>query len=234
MKVFISWSGNLSHSLALQLKDWLPLVLPFTKPYVSSEDVDKGARWSTDIAGELEAAAFGILCVTPVNVGEPWINFEAGALSRSLDKSRVCPLLAGLRPAEIDRRSPLLQFQAAVFEKNDTWNLVQTIQKAANEDNPYTAKQFDVWWPSLEREVQGLMKRVGQAPTVQTQQGKPRVEAMLDELLELARGEQRERAAAHYTFETLTKMRSLAAGERELANQQAYDLEQETRALLEH
>src|SRR6266403_3949719 len=100
MKVFISWSGPISNKVAVLLRDWLPSVIQAVEPYVSSEDIDKGARWSTDIAKELEAAHFGILCITPDNISAPWINFEAGALSKALDKSKVVPLLVGVKKSE--------------------------------------------------------------------------------------------------------------------------------------
>lgn len=97
MKVFISWSGNKSHHVALVFRDWLPSVIQSIKPYVSSEDIDKGARWSTDIATELENSTFGILCVTKDNINAPWLSFEAGALSKTMDKSFVSPFLFDIR-----------------------------------------------------------------------------------------------------------------------------------------
>ena len=68
LKVFISWSGEESHKTALVLREWLPSVIQSITPYVSSEDIDKGTRWASDIAGELDESSFGILCVTKVGV----------------------------------------------------------------------------------------------------------------------------------------------------------------------
>ena len=73
VKVFISWSGDTSLKVAQLLRDWLPYVINAIEPYVSSEDIDKGARWSTDIAKELEDSTFGILCVTRDNLNAPWL-----------------------------------------------------------------------------------------------------------------------------------------------------------------
>ena len=64
MKVFISWSGDTSHNVALALREWLPSVLQSVEPYVSSEDIDKGARWSAEIGYQLNDTDFGILRVT--------------------------------------------------------------------------------------------------------------------------------------------------------------------------
>ena len=75
MKVFISWSGNKSHKVGLVFREWLPAVIQSLEPYVSSEDIDKGARWSSDIAKELEDSTFGILC----------INFLTSSFSKTVD-----------------------------------------------------------------------------------------------------------------------------------------------------
>ena len=68
MKVFLSWSGEQSHRVAVVFRDWFPSVIQSLVPYISSEDIDKGARWSTDIAQELVDSTFGILCVTQDNL----------------------------------------------------------------------------------------------------------------------------------------------------------------------
>lgn len=154
MKVFLSWSGTKSHKLALTLRDWLPSVIQSVEPYVSSEDIDKGARWSTDIAKELEDSGFGILCVTKENLNAPWLTFEAGALSKKLDKSYVSPFLFDIKRAEIT--GPILQFQSTVFEKEDVKKLVYTINKALGDEKlaeTRLEKTFEVWYPNLEKEL---------------------------------------------------------------------------------
>ena len=68
MKVFISWSGKRSKALAVALKEWLPLILQYAKPWVSEKDISAGDRWAQAIAGELESSNFGILSITPENL----------------------------------------------------------------------------------------------------------------------------------------------------------------------
>jgi TIR domain-containing protein len=124
MKVFWGWSGETSHKIALALHNWLPRVIQAIKPYISSEDIAKGARWSTEIANELQTTNYGIICVTKENIGSPWINFESGALSREIGKSFVTPFLFQLKPSDI--QGPLAQFQA-VNEKDEMLKLVSSI-----------------------------------------------------------------------------------------------------------
>ncbi|MGA9601795.1 MAG: toll/interleukin-1 receptor domain-containing protein [Methylocystis sp.] len=88
-KVFISWSGEASHSIATTLHEWLPVILQNIKPFISSEDLRKGGRWGKDLAEQLQHTNFGIICLTPSNLESPWILFEAGALSKFIDESHV-------------------------------------------------------------------------------------------------------------------------------------------------
>ncbi|MFC5290705.1 hypothetical protein ACFPM7_26930 [Actinokineospora guangxiensis] len=188
MKVFISWSGSLSRKVAEILREWIPSVLQSVDPYVSSEDIDKGARWSSDIASELEGSNFGILCVTKDNLSAPWLNFEAGALSKLFETSRVSPFLFGVdRP---DVTGPLLQFQSTVFEHDDILKLIRSIN--ATSDAPLEPSRlemvFEVWWPRLEERLKSTLT----ATVASTEaEDKRSVEDVLDEVLELVRSQQK-------------------------------------------
>ena len=190
MKVFLSWSGSRSHKVAIVFRDWLPSVIQELVPYVSSEDIDKGARWSTDIAKELEDSTFGILCVTHDNINAPWLTFEAGALSKTMDKTLVCPFLFDIKRSEVD--GPILQFQSTIFEKEDLKKLVRALNKACEKSGlsaDRLEKAFEVWYPTLETELNKLHEKstdrhdelvVGEVQS-------PKAQEILEEILELSR-----------------------------------------------
>ncbi|HEX8265309.1 MAG TPA: hypothetical protein VF596_07770 [Pyrinomonadaceae bacterium] len=59
MKIFISWSGERSHQVAQALFSWLPKVIQTIEPFLSSENIESGSRWHTEIASQLESTNFG-------------------------------------------------------------------------------------------------------------------------------------------------------------------------------
>ena len=190
MRVFLSWSGSRSHKVALVFREWLPSVIQDIVPYVSSEDIDKGARWSTDIAKELSNSQFGILCVTRENMNAPWLTFEAGALSKQVEKSFVNPFLFDIKRSELG--GPLLQFQSTIFEKEDLKKLVVTLNKSCG-DHGLTGERldraFEVWYPPLEEELNALAKTdITNEDTDLTKQVQlPDTQQILEEILELTR-----------------------------------------------
>ncbi len=192
MKVFISWSGNKSHRVGLVFREWLPSVIQSLEPYVSSEDIDKGARWSTDIAKELEDSTFGILCVTKDNLHAPWLSFEAGALSKTMDKAFVTPFLFDIKRSEVN--GPILQFQSTIFEKEDIKKLIHTLNKACGESGiPETMldKAFEVWYPTLENELNGLKEIDEQIDSDIKAESNTHSSEIIEEILELSRDNQK-------------------------------------------
>jgi hypothetical protein len=188
MKVFLSWSGEQSHKVAVVFRDWFPSVIQSLVPYVSSEDIDKGARWSTDIATELEDSTFGILCVTKENLTAPWLTFEAGALSKTMDKSFVSPFLFNIKRSEVD--GPILQFQSTVFEKEDIKKLLKTLNKACGEEkltDERLDKAFEVWYPTLEDELNKIQEPIVAGEVEEKGNNEPPANEILEEILELSR-----------------------------------------------
>ena len=131
MKVFISWSGPLSEKLGEEMRNWLPIVLQSISPYFTPSDVEKGSRWLQEVTNELSESQVGILCVTPDNIHSDWLLFEAGALSKTMDQSRVCTILFGIKPTDL--AGPLKQFQATPFTRDDIFKMVSTINSCLQE-----------------------------------------------------------------------------------------------------
>lgn len=156
MQVFISWSGNRSRDVAAALRDWLPGVINSVEPFVSSEDVYAGSRWQTEINDQLDQTNFGIVCVTAANQREPWLHFEAGALAKAVDISRVVPLAIDLKPSDV--QPPLGQFQAQPLTQGGIAALIKSLNAA--DPKPLSELQLDkalrVWWPELEKALAAL------------------------------------------------------------------------------
>jgi transposase-like protein len=84
--------------------------------------------------------------------------FEAGALSKSIDKSHVCPILFGVSPADIE--GPLKQFQLTSFDKGDLKQLLTTLNGRLQDGRiaPKTLETiFDKWWPDLLDKVSNIL-----------------------------------------------------------------------------
>ena len=184
MKVFISWSGPLSKKLGEAFRKWLPAVLQTVQPYFTPDDIEKGNRWASEIANELEGSAVGILCLTKENLEKPWIMFEAGALAKHLDKARVCPILFGVEPTDLT--GPLVQFQATPFTKDEVKKLITTINNQNAEqrlDADVLDPVFEMWWPRLEEQVGKILAKATDASGASVRKDRD----LLEEILELSR-----------------------------------------------
>lgn len=169
MKVFVSWSGQRSQALGVALHDWIPLVLHYAEPWLSQADIEAGQRWAEQVAKELEASNFGIICVTKENVASPWILFEAGALAKSMQGSRVIPLLLDLEIRDI--AGPLAQFQAKKVEKAGMLEVIQSLNQLAPHPVPEDrmTQLFDALWPELEKKITAVPKASAQVKHVRPQ-----------------------------------------------------------------
>jgi hypothetical protein len=184
----LRWSGDRSKAIAEVLREWLPSVLQSVKPYFSPDDIVKGARWSVDIASQLDECQFGIICLTKTNLLAPWIQFEAGALAKNLDKARVIPLLVGVAPADVS--GPLTQFQMAAFGLTEIRRVLRAINAQLPDplDQTVLESTLTMWWPKLEERIKAIPEDIAPTAASAASTKHSRTERqLLEELLELVR-----------------------------------------------
>ncbi len=154
MNLFLSWSGPRSKHIAESLRNWIPKVLQAVKPWMSDQDISMGARWSPEITKKLEDSKVGVICLTPENQHNPWLMFEAGALSKTVDHTYVCPYLFDLQPAQLS--GPIAQFQAALANNEGTLEMIKTLNKSLEGlhiPSPRIDEIFEMWWSKLEEQL---------------------------------------------------------------------------------
>jgi hypothetical protein len=155
MKVFLSWSGKTSREVAQALHDWLPYVIQAVKPFISTGDIDKGRRWTDALASELDETGYGVLVITQDNFDKPWIHFEAGAISKAVDRAYVSPFLFNIEPTRLV--GPLAQFHATINDPEDILKLLSSInnQLPENERLPFEVlnREFELLWPDLKKKL---------------------------------------------------------------------------------
>jgi len=187
--------------LAEALRDWLPNVLQLVQPYMSAIDMQMGARWNVDLTQELQTAKLGIICVTSENQHAPWMIFESGALSKTVDPQCVIPYLLNMRLSEL--QGPLVQFQAAMTERDDTFRVVSSVNRALGTlalSDDGLERSFSKWWPDLESTIAKIppIKR-GPPPRSERE--------MLEEVLTLVRSSIREQVESNTSAEAVARQR---------------------------
>ena len=157
MKVFLSWSGAAERDFALFLREWLQLVIQAVKPWMSDKDIAKGSLSMAELGVALEGTSFGIVVLSAANQHSPWINFEAGAISKSVGQAKVVPLLLDL--AKTDVTGPLSQFQAVdAAEKTEVLALLEAVNTQLSEPlpPPRLARFLDREWDDFAARLAGF------------------------------------------------------------------------------
>jgi hypothetical protein len=160
MKILLSWSGSQSKAVAAALRQWLPTVIPGVDPWMSQEDISKGRSWFISLLDALSDVRACVICVTPQNVHAPWIHFEAGAIACKKDDAHVFSYLVGV-PSNLVSATPLGQYQWTLCDKDDTWRLVKSVNKALGgeaHDEGLLETQFKQKWRQLKQRVEAVLQ----------------------------------------------------------------------------
>ena len=189
MKVFLSWSKDLSRDVAQYFAEWLPGVIQeCSSPFISS-DIDKGEPWFETITGNLGSTDLGLVFITAENQDAVWLNFEAGAMLNKFGKSGVCPILVGLKKGDYD--GPLKNLQLTELgNEADVKLLLATINKKCSNplDQSVLDRMLGVFWGDLQTNISGLISTHAKTKTGHPTSAKRNMDDKVDELLSLMRG----------------------------------------------
>lgn len=186
MKVFISWSGELSQKISEELKKWLQQCIQSLEVFYSKDDIEKGEYWSTRLSEELRDTNFGIVCLTPENINSQWIYYESGAISKMIE-SKVATIVVGMNITDV--KGPLSRFQNTKLEKEDMYKLLQSINSSISKplDENILKTSFDAFWPGFYKEITNIVETVTDKEGAKNP--KVNVPETVEEILQLVRNQ---------------------------------------------
>jgi hypothetical protein len=188
LRVFISWSGEASCQAARSIKSWLADMFDGVESFMSDVDIDAGSRGLKDIEEALKGTTFGIIVVTRENQHRPWVTFEAGAISKTVDtakENRVAPILIDLSSTELS--GPLTQFQYQEATQEGLRRVARSIGRAAGALDDSVMRRFNSFWPQLERDLIAARKESPVDDASPTRSLEDMVAEVLEHVRELTR-----------------------------------------------
>lgn len=183
-QVFLSWSGTRSRSVAIALKKWLEeQIFESLAAWMSDRDIAMGSLNHPSIEENLDRLDAAILVLTVANQSSPWVNYEAGALSRQFkaNKRLVIPLLIDGESMD-ELRPPLNQFQGQTLTREGVHRILETLCEVQGIDKQKASVRLESHWDSLESEITRIL-----ADSAGSKAEKPTLESTQEQLNRIER-----------------------------------------------
>jgi hypothetical protein len=140
------------------MAEHLPEIIEGLETFVSDQ-IEKGSLWFHEVRTQLQEANAGLLCLTPENVGSPWLHYEAGALAASLEDAparRIYTYLLGLDPRDLT--GPLAAYQSTVADESDTKMLVDSLARTlgAIDVGRTSSDRYGDWWQRVSAAIEAI------------------------------------------------------------------------------
>lgn len=153
MKVFLSWSNDLTGFVAQQFEERLRLVLGGSVEPFLSRNMAPGTRPMDRILVELEESQHLLAFLTRDDLNPPWVIFEAGAVGKHSDKSNVTPITIGFSPGAIEPPLKIMRQGVSIDDEDGIRKVFTLICKAAKGDHTKLDQGFHTWFEKLQAEL---------------------------------------------------------------------------------
>lgn len=166
MKVFISWSGEVSKRLGALVGEWLECTLLNIEAIYTPKYLRAGTQGTAHLYRLLEEVHTGILIYTPESINSQWMIFEAGALFKSAEQSIIIPLLFHLEYEHLP--GPIQTYQWKVFGKEQLFQVLQAVNQQLGQQQIKEEKLryvFEREWPEFYKEVQQALLEIKPIPS---------------------------------------------------------------------
>lgn len=156
MRIFLSWSGEISKRIADEIKVYIPIIFDDKVVFFYSPEIRKGEKWQEELFKNIANCKATIICITPENKGAPWINFEAGVIAAN--EFKTCPIYFGFRDCSTE--GPLSCFQATLYNKTDFFRLIESINNELDEkiDKEILKNLFEKNWKHLNSGINSILR----------------------------------------------------------------------------
>ncbi|MDR1099967.1 MAG: hypothetical protein LBL28_05735 [Treponema sp.] len=164
---FLSWSGTLSHEIALSIKDEIldTLFGDYIEMFISSE-IGVGSPFASEIFTRLTESDFGIVCITAENIEKPWVSFECGGLIKNMEKKNLYVMLVDVSFEMLGRLNPpVSEFQAVSIDKDGIINLIKKISGSIlRTESAIYENKIHEGWNKNEKNFADIIQRHKPAP----------------------------------------------------------------------
>lgn len=173
MNVFISWSQDISETIAQLLKKKFEYFFNGEiKFWVSSLDITAGNFFSTEIINALKDSDMGIVCLDKSNYRQSWLYFEAGFIYGNNYKNGtrstpiIFPFIFDNTRIDLLGETPFGELQLKYYNKNNIKDMLNSINERYYEKygkyivaTQFFNERFDSIWNTLDENVNTILQQ---------------------------------------------------------------------------